>query len=102
MMTRRYLPNRRPHETFALEFGGQSFRVGLGRFDDGSPAEAFVSATKAGSSYDSLARDAGILLSIALQAGADLPTIRHGLTRESDGSPASLLGAVVDAMEASR
>jgi hypothetical protein len=59
----------------------------------------FSSATKAGSNYDAIARDAGVLLSIALQSGADLGTERRALKRESDGSAASLLGAIVDELQ---
>ncbi len=92
------LPDRRAHERLELRFDGQSFALGIGRFDDGALAEVFVSATKVGSGYDSLAIDCGILLSIALQSGADLAVIRRALSRDAAGKPHSLLGAVVDAM----
>jgi len=98
-MTRHRLTNRRAHETQTLTFDGRRFSLGVGRFDDGSPAEVFVNAPKAGSGYDALARDAGILLSLALQSGADISTISRALTREGDSAPASLLGAIVDAIE---
>jgi hypothetical protein len=32
-----------------------------------------------------------------LQSGTDLSTIRAALTKEADGSPASLVGAALDA-----
>jgi hypothetical protein len=35
-------------------------------------------------------------LSIALQFGADLETIRQALTKDHDGGPATLLGAALD------
>jgi hypothetical protein len=90
------LPTRREHEACDIAFHGQSFSVGIGRNVDGAPVEVFVNAVKAGSSYDAIARDAGITLSIALQSGADLASIRNALTRSGDGSPASLLGALAD------
>jgi hypothetical protein len=98
-MSRRRLPNRRAHELREITFHGQRFSVGVGRDDSGAPAEIFVGAGKTGSEYDALARDAGILLSIALQSEADLQTIRHALTRDHVGAPGSLLGAIVDEME---
>jgi hypothetical protein len=44
------------------------------------------------------ARDAAVTVSIALQFGADIETIRQALTREHDGGPATLLGAALDAL----
>ena len=41
-----------------------------------------------------------MVLSLALQHGAPIETIRHAVTRCSDGSPASILGAVVDRISA--
>ncbi|MGD9542409.1 hypothetical protein [Methylocystis sp.] len=95
-MTRRRLPNRRSHESRDLIFDGRRFSLGVGFDDTGAPAEVFVSAPRAGSGYAALARDAGILLSLALQSGADPATIRHALTREENGEAASLLGAIAD------
>ena len=98
-MKRHRLPNRRAHETRSIDFDGRRFSLGVGRFPDGSPAEVFVNAPKAGSGYDALARDAGILLSLALQSGASLSDIRKALSREPGGDPASLLGAIADAAD---
>jgi hypothetical protein len=41
-------------------------------------------------------RDSAIAVSIALQFGADLQTIRAALTKDHDGSSATLLGAALD------
>ncbi len=97
--SRRRLPDRRAHEARTLDFRGQRFSVGVGSFASGEPAEIFVNALKGESDYASLARDAGILLSIALQSGADLGVIRRALTRDAVNAPASLLGAIVDAVD---
>jgi hypothetical protein len=43
-----------------------------------------------------MARDAAILTSICLQHGASVETIRHSLTRNSDGSASGPLGVVLD------
>jgi hypothetical protein len=39
-----------------------------------------------------------VTVSIALQFGADLETIRVALTRDHDGGPATALGAALDAL----
>jgi hypothetical protein len=59
----------------------------------------FLTATHVGSPLEALARDCAIVVSIALQHGAPLETIRDALTKEHDGSPATLLGSAIDAME---
>jgi hypothetical protein len=97
-MTRTRLPNRRPHESMQLEFAGQEFTLGVGRDDAGAIAEIFVGARKAGSALDSAARDAGIQISLGLQHGVSLDTMRHASTREADGSPSSIVGAVLDTL----
>lgn len=95
-MKRRHLENRRAHESREIEFDGRRFSLGVGFDDTGAPAEVFVNAPRAGSGYAALARDAGILLSLAMQSGTDLATIRRALTREENGEAASLLGAIAD------
>ena len=49
-----------------------------------------------GSATEAIARDAAILVSIALQYGAALETIRAALTKDHDGSPATAIGAALD------
>jgi hypothetical protein len=39
-----------------------------------------------------------VTVSIALQFGADLETIKQALTKDHDGGPATLLGAALDAL----
>jgi hypothetical protein len=95
--TRRRLPQRRSSTTFELNFWGHQFAVGIGCYPDGRIGEVFVSAHKTGGQIEALARDAAILISIALQFGAPLETIQHALTRcGRTNEPASLAAAVVD------
>ena len=100
--TRRCLPQRRSSATFELNFWGQKFAVGIGYYPDGRIGEVFVSADKIGGQIEALARDAAILISLALQFGAPLETIQHALTRDTRGEPASLAAAVVDGVMAAR
>jgi hypothetical protein len=99
MSERRILPLRRYGETFEIKHGNKRdvFIVSVGYFDGSdAPAEVFVSGTKAGSETEAVARDAAVLLSIALQFGVPLDVIKHALTREQDGAASSIMGAIVD------
>lgn len=95
-MSRRILPQRRSAETFQLRFWNQPVSVTVGYYDDDTPGEIFIDAGKTGQHVQSTARDAAVVLSLALQHGATVDTIQHALTRLGDGSPASILGIVVD------
>jgi len=88
-MSRRRLSNRRPAETFSIEVGGLNYVVSVGRFDDGSLAEIFISNGKAGS-------DSAVVASIALQYGVPAEVIRRALMRNRDGSVCGPLGAAFD------
>ncbi len=96
--TRTVLPQRRFCETTELRMPGKNdvFAVTVGRYYDGQIGEVFVSGAKAGSEVDAVARDGAVLLSIALQHGVPLDAFRMALTRNGDGSPSSIIGAVVD------
>jgi hypothetical protein len=98
MTTRAPLPQRRYCETFELRHGGQNtpFAVTIGRYSDNRIGEVFITGAKAGSDAEAIARDGAVLLSIALQFGVPLETIKHAITRESDGAPSTVIGAVVD------
>lgn len=66
---RNSLPNRRQHEVYRFESQGQTYIGGVGRYGDGSIAELFLNATKAGSTIEAMAQDAAIVASLALQFG---------------------------------
>jgi hypothetical protein len=87
-MSRRTLPNRRAHQVVDVEHDGQWYRVGVGTFEDGGPAEVFITSTKVGTAADLNARDGALLLSLLLQNGVEIDAIVHSL------SPAGLLGQV--------
>src|SRR5262245_3607073 len=95
---RRALPQRRYCETFELRHGNQNtmFHVTHGYYADGTIGEIFISGAKAGSEVEAVARDGAVLLSIALQYGVPLEVIRHAITREANGKPSTIVGAVVD------
>jgi hypothetical protein len=97
-MTRRRLPQRRGAIAVELEHAGHRFRMQIGCFPDGALAEVFLDAKKPNSTLDEFAADSAILISLLLQHGATAVEIGHALRRAPDGSPASLIGAAVDAL----
>src|SRR3954465_7770928 len=93
---RQRLPNRRESLTVSFECNGISYTASASRFHDGRLAELFINNSKSNSAADVNARDAAITLSIALQYGADVETIRNALCRDSHGRPSGPLGAALD------
>jgi hypothetical protein len=90
------MPARRKSENFPVEAGNFRMIMTVGFYEDGRPGEVFVSGTKAGTELDSIARDAAVLLSLAMQHGVPLETVAHAVTRDSSGAPSSVMGALVD------
>lgn len=106
-MTRHTLPQRRYAETFDLEFqlqNGHMLRhvVTVGYYDDGQPAEVFVSAIKSGTDAEALARDGAILLSLAMQHHVPLDTIASAITRTPQGEPMTIVGKLADELRKQR
>jgi hypothetical protein len=99
-MSRQTLPQRRRAETFTVVHWNQPFVVTVGFFDDGTPGEVFVDSRKTGGDVEAIARDAAVVISLSLQHGAAVETLRHVVTRNSNGAPSSILGAVIDALAA--
>jgi hypothetical protein len=44
--------------------------------------------------------DAAVVLSLALQHGTPVDAIRHAITRNGRGEPSSILGAILDRLQA--
>lgn len=95
-MKRENLPSRRGHELIRFDHAGLSYTAGLGRFDDGRVAELFIDCSKNTSDAALVARDASVVVSLALQFGVPIETLRAAMTRLQDGSPAGLVGRVLD------
>jgi hypothetical protein len=93
---RERLPNRRAAETLAFERDNLKFQVTTGLYPDGRIGEVFLSASHANSLLDVLAHDAAIAISLALQFGCPLETIRRALKRDGQGTAASPIGEALD------
>jgi hypothetical protein len=95
---RKALPQRRAAETFEIAFGGfnRSHTITFGYYDDGTIGEVFVNGGKSGEQVEAIARDGAVILSMALQYGVPIDTIKHAITRDGQGAASSIIGAVVD------
>jgi hypothetical protein len=94
--SRQRLPNRRQSEIFDFESMSLRFTASASRFDDGRIGELFLDNHKAGSAVGTLVRDAAIILSFALQHGADIESIRRALCRDNDGRALGPIGTALD------
>src|SRR5947209_2125828 len=101
---RERLPNRRAATTFDIVAGGLRYTTTIGFYPDGQIGEIFIQNHKAGSQAGTMARDAAVVASIALQHGVPIETLRHAVMRDSRGRPSGPLGVVLDqiAEEANR
>ena len=93
MAQRRRLLNRRPSETFGFRRRDLDYTATTGRFPNGRLAEIFLSGGRMNTDSDAIARDGGVVASIALQFGAKVETLRGALLR---GAAASAFGAALD------
>jgi hypothetical protein len=98
MTARKTLPQRRYAETLELRHGKRHmpFVVTVGYYNDGVIGEIFVNGAKSGSEDEANARDAFVAISISLQHGVPLEAFAHAMLRNADGSPSTIVGAVVD------
>lgn len=104
-MTRERLKERRPNTTTMIEFGGEKYTVSTGYYPDGRVGEIFIdrvknkTSGKLGFALDGICRDAAVLMSMALQFGTSIETISNAVTRDDDGTPATIIGAICDHLQ---
>jgi len=97
---RERLPNRRRSVTFSFECDGLAYTATASWYCDGRLAELFLNNLKSNSAADLNARDAAITLSLALQNGVDVETIRKALGRDGRGRASGPLGEALDRITA--
>lgn len=92
------LPQRRGGENFSFTHDGQSFTASVryASVTDLTPREVFLNAGKPDSAVDLAAKDAAVLVSVALQYGVELKELSRSLSRNADGAPSSPIGALLD------
>ena len=92
---REKMPDRRETETFSFEHEDLSYIASLGRFSDGRLSELFISGGIVGSSVRIMTQELSVLLSISLQHGVPLKTLRDGLPKLNNGKFAGPLGNAI-------
>jgi hypothetical protein len=98
MRRRERLPNRRPNVSRVIEWRTHKLHICAGLSRDGRILEIFCRSGRPASDIDELVDDAAVLLSRLLQHGDRLADIARGLGRLPGGEPASLVGAIADAV----
>jgi hypothetical protein len=93
---RRPLSNRRDSHLIDFDWDGVAFTAGYSLDAGGGLAELFISGPKIGSAAAALAMDGAILVSLALQHGADARELARSLSHTTLGAPASAIGAALD------
>lgn len=93
---REALPNRREIETFRFEHAGIKHHCSFSLYEDGRPSEVFIDAGKVNTGIQNVMRDGAIIISLALQHGCPVETLRHAMTRTDGNEPASALGKLLD------
>ncbi len=88
--------NRRESEFIDFELDGVPVTACISRFPNGEIAELFIDAGKPGSAVQTAARDGAIAVSLAVQHGCTVETIRHALTRLKDGTAGGHIGRALD------
>jgi hypothetical protein len=96
MSARERLPDRRASELFDFESMAMRFTASASRDSSGKVLELFLDNHKAGSAIGTLVRDSAIILSFALQHGADIESIRRALCRDSQGRASGPIGEALD------
>ncbi len=101
-MIREVLPNRRSNEAFDITFQELTYTIHVGRFADGRLAEVFIYCILNAKGQNmntthqaAVARDAAVILSVALQHGTPLDVLRGAVTQLDNGGPASIIGCVL-------
>ena len=92
------MPQRRCSETRSLSFRNRTLTLTVGFYPTGEIGEIFTDVARSGEDLAAIARDASIVLSLALQHGITAESIRHAVTRNGSGEAASIVGVIADAL----
>jgi hypothetical protein len=107
-LTRTKLPPRREALTISITHPGTEnhirptiYDISMG-FPNGAaardPREVFINCNKVTTALDIAARDIGKLISLAMQHGAMVDELAAAMTRDPNGLPQGVAGAVLDAV----
>lgn len=100
-MQREKLAFRRENEILDfLDVHGRAHTAVISRYPDGRLAEVFLYNGKVGSDAQINSRDASVALSMLLQHGCPVDTVRNGLSRTEAGVAESAMGTLLDILAA--
>ena len=91
------MPGARAALTFEFLARGIPFTATAGFYPDGRLGEVFVNGEKRDSASDHDGRDIAILISFALQHGAQPDDLARAMTRDAEGRAQGLAGILLDA-----
>lgn len=93
--------NRRYSETFSFDVNRDgvppiAYTATVSFFPDGRVADLFLRSGKAGGDLSIQANETALAVSMALQHGTPLETIRKAMPRTNDGRPEGAIGTLLD------
>lgn len=100
---REKLPERRRSETLKFQhmnpdtgYPLHDFLATVGYYADGRPGEIFLDWKDSSAFLANLARDAALILSIAIQYGAPISVLQEAVSRTENGLPHTVIGTALD------
>lgn len=97
---RHRLPSRRAAETVSYSVAGRPMTANIGYYPDGRVGEVFlVSAGKTGADLNIAMIEVAVAVSMALQHGCDLTTLRAAMPRTEEGRAEGAIGQLLDLLE---
>jgi hypothetical protein len=73
-----------------------AYTAGLGYLSDGRLGEVFLTAGKAGTDLAIQSQETAIAVSLALQYGCPVESLRSAMPRTQDGKPEGAIGMLLD------
>jgi len=98
ILERLEMPGRRTGDNFDFLHKGHRYLASV-RYQTETtvvPSEVFLNSSKIDSDHDLVARDAAVVISVALQYGVPLTDLAHALGRDPDGTASSPIGKLLD------
>lgn len=94
-------PNRCAAETISFDVNRDgvpplSYVARVGFYDDGRVSQVFLDAGRSGTDLNIQSDETAIAVSLALQYGCPLETIRKAMPRTNDGRPEGAIGTLLD------
>lgn len=94
------LPNRRESTVEELLYNGERYHISYSTLG-GKVWEVFISGPRAGTDLYAICCTAATMISLALQHGVPLLTMKDAALRDQEGSPVDIVGAVLDVLASS-